>query len=98
MMHTVETEQPKHSTMAADVRALRAELKHFMKIKPELLADERYRGRFVAIKDKQIIDVGDDEFDLAIKLGKTHPGAVILIKRVASETVVHDLPSPEVVR
>lgn len=97
-MHTVETGKPRHSTMATDVRALRLELKHFMRIKAELLADERYRGRFVAMKDKQIIDVGDDEFDLAIKLGKTHPGAVILIRRVTSENVVYDLPSPEVVR
>ncbi|MEX2682105.1 MAG: hypothetical protein Q6373_010925 [Candidatus Sigynarchaeota archaeon] len=97
-MHAVETKKPRRSSMAADIRALRVEFKHFMKIKAELLADERYRGRFVPMKDKQIIDVGGDEFDLAIKLEKTYPGAVILIRRVASEDVVHDLPSPEVVR
>jgi len=98
MMHAVETEKPRHSMMAADIRALRAERKHFMKIKAELLADERYRGRVVAMKDKQIIDVGDDEFDLAIKFGKTHPGAVILIRKVVLDDAVYDLPSPEVVR
>jgi hypothetical protein len=48
--------------------------------------------------NKEIIDVGDDEFDLAIKLGKTRPGAVILIRKVLSEDVVYDLPTTEVVR
>jgi hypothetical protein len=97
-MHTVEMEKPRHSSMAADVRVLKGEFKHFMRIKDDLLADERYRGRFVAIKNKEIIDVGDDAFDLAIKLGKTYPDAVILIRKVVPETVVYDLPSPEVVR
>ncbi len=39
--------------MAADVCVLRGEFKHFMKIKDALLADERYHGRFVAMKNKK---------------------------------------------
>ena len=97
-MHTVETEKPRNSSMAADVRVLKGEYRHFLKIKDALLADERYRGRFVAIRKKEIIDVGDDAFDLAITLGKTYPDEVILIRKVVLETVVYDLPSPEVVR
>ncbi len=52
-MNAVETDKPRHSSMAADVCVLRGEFKHFMKIKDALLADERYHGRFVAMKNKK---------------------------------------------
>jgi hypothetical protein len=84
--------------MDSDIRALRREFKHFMKIKQKLLADERYRGRFVAMKDKTVIDVGDDEYELVVKMSERYPDDVVLVKKVVPATPVYDLSSSEVIR
>jgi hypothetical protein len=68
-----------------------------MKKKHELLADAKYNGKFIAIKNLRIIDVGENEFDLASKLAAELPDEVILIKKVEPKESRFDLSSPEVI-
>ncbi len=95
-MNTVESKKRVPVSTGDDVRVLKAELKYFLKIKQKLLADPTYHGKFVAIKDKKVIDLGVDEFDLGAKLAITWPNDVIIIKKVVADDAVFDLSSPEV--
>lgn len=75
---------------------LDVEAAYFQRIKPSLLSDPVFRGRFVAIHDKRIIDVDDDEFALAERACAQVPDVPIFIGKVVSEEPVIEMSSPEV--
>ena len=72
-------------------------MKFFESIKDKLLADPKYREKFVAIKDESIIGVGDEELDLVEQMQVANPGHVILVKQVTEQSTFVDLPSIEVI-
>ena len=61
-------------------------MKFFESIKDKLLADPKYREKFVAIKDESIIGVGDEELDLVEQMQVANPGHVILVKQVTEQS------------
>ena len=72
------------------------ELAFFKGIKTKLLGDERYRGKFIAIKDKKIIDHDADEFKLARRINGKYADQVVLIAEVRKDDTVAELRSPRV--
>ncbi len=81
-----------------DIQALKSEFNHFVMMRQKLLSDAKYKGKYVAMKNGKILDVGDDEFQLAEKFSVTRPGEVILIKKVVAQDTPVDLYSLEVVK
>ncbi|MEX2716696.1 MAG: DUF5678 domain-containing protein [Candidatus Sigynarchaeum springense] len=95
-MHAADS-RAKHLAKRANYTAiLKRQLKFFESIKVQLLADPKYRDKFVAIKDEAIIGVGDDELDLVEQMQSANPGVVILVKHVTEQPTAVVLPSVEV--
>ena len=71
------------------------EYEYYEKMKSEWLQNEKYAGKYVAIKNKQIIFVEDNEFDLVEKIRSfkniTPP---LLIQKITLQEEVVDLFSP----
>lgn len=78
--------------------AWREELTFFKRTRAELLQDDRYAGRYVAISKRQVIDSDADNFLLARRIHRQHPGEVVLITKVEDAERVVELPSPELAR
>ena len=72
-------------------------MKYYESIKKQLLADPKYREKFVAIKDESIIGVGEDELGLVEQMQLVNPGQVILVKMVTEHAPAVELPSIEVI-
>lgn len=47
-----------------------------------LLKDERYSGKFVAIKNGEIIDIGNDKIELILKMMSRFLNEVVLVTQV----------------
>jgi len=63
-----------------------------------LWEDERYRGKYLAIKDKKVVDCDADRFRLARRMAERLPGQRVLIAKAEKEPPVVELPSPELER
>jgi hypothetical protein len=72
---------------------LKKEYEWFESVRENLLKDEKYRGKFVAIKDEEIIDVGDDRLEMVLKMRDKFPSEVVLVTRVESEMRKGFVPS-----
>lgn len=66
----------------------------FDRMLPELLGTKS--GKFVAVRDGQVIDVDDDEFALARRIEQGYRGTFVLIRQVLANQPGGDrLESPE---
>lgn len=74
-----------------------AEAEAFRKMKPELLREEKYRGRFVAIHGGEVVDVDDDHRILATRVYMRYGYVPIYMDRVEEPERIVEAPSPEVV-
>lgn len=79
-----------------EFRKWREELDFFNSIKKELLTNKAYRNKFVAIKDKKVIDYDIDKFRLIKRVNKKYRNEVVLIVKVERGVPVAEIPSPEV--
>jgi hypothetical protein len=74
----------------------REELDFFNSMKKKLLKDKVYRNKFVAIKDKKLIDSDIDNFRLVKRVNKKYHNDVVLIVKVEKGIRMAEIPSPEV--
>lgn len=63
-----------------------------------LVNDARYKGRYVAVKGRRVIDSDANDLELAKRMARLHPGEVVLIARVDTRARRAEVPSPEVFR
>ena len=80
-----------------DIAAWRDELAFFESVRADLLEDESYKRKCVAIRHHKIVDSDADNFRLARRIHRRHPGEVVLIVMVEDVERVVELPSPELV-
>ncbi len=71
------------------------ELAHFQRIEAELVKDERYFGKYVAIKDRQIVDIDADDRRLTDRIDEKFPDDPVLIAKVGGPVPEGELSSPE---
>jgi hypothetical protein len=67
------------------------------RLKAELGADDRYRDRFVAIFDGEVIDSDEDEIVLAERIWRERPGVHALIVRAGEDIPSGEVSSPEAI-
>lgn len=79
------------------IDVLKKELNHFESIAKDLLQDPKYREKFIAIKNQEIIGLGDDELDLVEQVQLKFPDQVILVTKVGEVGNPVDIPSVEVI-
>ncbi len=77
------------------IRKWREELDNFKSVRDKLIAEPRYAGRFVAMRNRQVVDSDTDEFRLARRISGKYPREVVLIAKVTDVETIHELPSPE---
>ncbi len=87
--------RPQDMDADPDTRKWREELAFFNRIREELAKDERYSCKYVAVKDKQVIDSDVDDLRLTERMDEEYPSDVVLIARVGADTPAGELPSPE---
>ena len=80
----------------AEIQAWRNEMAHFDRIKVKLWKDRRYRHKYVAIRQRAIVDVDDDKFRLAKRVKQQFADQVVFIGNVQISARVVELPSPEI--
>ena len=71
------------------------DLGYFQAMKARLLTDGTYRDKYIAIRDKKIIDSDVDHFRLARRVNEQYPYQAVLIARVEPDERVAEIPSPE---
>jgi len=74
------------------LRQWRVEVQYFKRVRRKLWDNPLYREKYVVIKNKRILDVGVNQFDLARKWTKQFPGEAMLITKVELETPRIQLP------
>jgi len=98
---TGEDPSPKfHSRVQVDpeLTEWRQQVLFYKRIQKKLLKDPSLLGKYVAIKDKTIIDSDICKFALARRVFQEYPSATILITKVERKSLVADIPSPEIVQ
>ncbi len=86
-----------HSDPAhAELKKFDREVNFFERIRKDLLKDQKLRGKFVAIRNHNIIDQDRDELKLAKRIMAKFPEQVVLIAKVEKHPPVYEIPSPEV--
>ncbi len=81
-----------------ELREWAEEPEFFNTSKSKLLEDEAYKGNFVAIKNKEVIDSDRDKFKLAKRINKIYPSEDVLLMKVEQHIPVVTIPSPRIVR
>jgi len=67
----------------------------FDKMRPSLRQDERYRDKFVAVRDHAVVDCDADRFQLVRRIVASYPGDVVFVGHVQRDDPPVELPSPE---
>ncbi len=89
--------EPRARASGSDVSEWEKELAYFQRVKDDLLKDSKYTNKFIAIKNKKIIDSDTNEFKLMQRINKAYPDEVVLIAKVDDERPVAEMRSPRVV-
>lgn len=71
-----------------------ADLEYFQSIKSELLEDGTYVDKYIAIRNKKIIDSDKDEIKLALRIEKAYPDKVVFIAKVDEKENIGVVRSP----
>ncbi len=90
--------KPKRLSEAAQRRAWRTEVNYFESIRQRLFHDPQFRGKFIAVRGKKIVGVGNNQFELHRQMSSAYPGEVVLIEQAAKAPRVINLPSVEICR
>ncbi len=61
----------------------------------DLVKDPSYKGRYVAVKGRQVIDSDVSDLELARRMARLHPGEVVLIAKVDTRARRVEVSSPE---
>ena len=69
----------------------------FNRLKRELLKNEEYRGKFLAIYNGEIVGVDEDDSKLSRLIDKKYGNVSAYIGKVAEEEEIIELSSPELV-
>ncbi|MFN0196104.1 MAG: hypothetical protein ACKVT0_05120 [Planctomycetaceae bacterium] len=80
----------------ADIRLWQEDADYFESIRSNLWNDKDYRGKYVALREKEVIDVDDDKFQLARRVMRQYPADVVFVAKVQIESQVVEVPSPEI--
>lgn len=72
------------------------QVEYFDSVRMELVKDEAMLGKYVAVKNRKVIDSDDDEAALLKRIDSQFPNDVVLIEKVALAERVVNLPSPRV--
>ena len=83
------------STKSAERNEWNENMKHFFDTRRQLLHDINYRGKFVAIIKREIVDSDENKFTLARRVTKKFPSDEVLIKKVEDKEQPVDMPTPE---
>ena len=75
--------------------AFRREEESFVRLKRKLLADVRYRGKFVAFVNQKIVAVGTDDRELSRIIDEEFGNVTAFIGKVEAKEEVIEVPSPE---
>lgn len=67
----------------------------FKRLKPKLLMDDRYRGRWVAIVNGKLIGPSDDDSELSRIIDEQYGNVPAYIGRIVKEETVLELPPRE---
>jgi hypothetical protein len=87
-----------HTAKDAEVRAWRTEVRYFDSMRQKLWRKPEYRGKFVAVRQKEIVDMDQDRFVLYRRVRERFPGEVVLIEQVEIEPRKIELPGLEICR
>ena len=68
--------RPTHLKLAAEYDA-------FVRMLPDLLAE--HPGKYVAVHDGRVVAVGDSESGVRTAARQTHPGVLVLVRRVTDQ-------------
>ena len=80
-----DSKQPKRiSRQQSEVHADEA-FGYFRRIRARLYKNPHYRGKFVAIRDRQIVDVANDKFILYERLVQRFPDHRFVVSQVLRE-------------
>jgi hypothetical protein len=71
------------------------QVNYFENNKNELL--QKYKNKFVAIKDENVVGAADDKFLLAERISKKYPDDIVLIIEVKDEIPFVEISTPEFV-
>lgn len=61
----------------------------------DLVNDPSYKGRYVAVKGRRVIDSDVSDLELARRMARLHPGDVVLIAKVDTRARRVEVSSPE---
>lgn len=80
----------------ADMQSWRDDADYFESMRLSLCKDEAYRGKYIALRQQDIIDSDDDKFALVQRVRQQLPDDVVFVAKVQMETAVVEVPSPEI--
>ena len=80
----------------AQMAAWTEERARFQRILPDLWRDERYRNRYVAVRQGEVVDADDDKMALARRLVRRFPRQSVFVGAVRRQQREAEMPSPEV--
>jgi hypothetical protein len=69
--------------------------RRFEELRPKLLKDERYRGKWVAIINNKLIGPADNDSELSKIIDEKYGNVPAFIERVVKEKRVLELPPRE---
>lgn len=87
---------PSTGEIDLEFRKWEEELSFFNSVKNKLFENIDYKNKFIAIKDKKVVDSDLDNFRLVKRINKKYPDEVVLIIKVEMGVPVAEIPSPEV--
>jgi hypothetical protein len=78
-----------------EVKKWEQEVSSFRSMRRKLLKNPVYSGKFVAIKNGEVVDCDSDKFALAKRVNTRYPKQVVAIAKVSEEEPRAEMPSPE---
>jgi hypothetical protein len=89
------TDVPSSGRSNTEMDIWREQVLFFETIKGSLLQNPSFLGRYVAIKEKNVIDSDINDIRLARRIQQQFPGEVVVILKVEKHSPIIEIPSPE---
>lgn len=97
-VHEIGIEDARSESESTKLQKWREELDYFKSKKAEWLENQEYRDKYIALKDKMIVDSDVDNFDLVRRIRAKYPEEVVLIAKVTKDVRQLKLRSPKISR
>jgi len=91
----ISTHQSKNDPALTSEEIFEKEKAAFYRLKVKLLQDEKYVGKYVAIVNEEIVDIGDDRLQLIRKVYDKKGYIPMYVGKIALEETIHEDPSAE---